>query len=284
MFAITIRNLKIFFRDKTSIFFSLLAVFIIIGLYVLFLGDTLVDDFKALPHADFLISSWVMAGILAVTAVTTTLGAFGIMVDDRSKKIMKDFNSSPIKKSQLTGGYILSSFIIGVIMTIITFILIEIYIVSSGGELLSFINILKILGIILLSVISSSSLVFFIVSFFKSQSAYTTASTVIGTLIGFITGIYIPIGILPESVQFIIKIFPISHAASIFRQIMLIDPINSSFANAPTSAIESFNIEMGTYFQFGDFTTNISTSIIVLIVTTIVFFLLSTLNISRKNK
>lgn len=33
------RNLKLFFRDKSAVFFSLLAVFIIIGLYALFLGD-----------------------------------------------------------------------------------------------------------------------------------------------------------------------------------------------------------------------------------------------------
>jgi len=32
------RNLLIFFRDKAAVFFSLLAVFLIIGLYALFLG------------------------------------------------------------------------------------------------------------------------------------------------------------------------------------------------------------------------------------------------------
>ena len=31
------RNLKLYFRDKVSVFFSLLGVFIIIGLYVIFL-------------------------------------------------------------------------------------------------------------------------------------------------------------------------------------------------------------------------------------------------------
>ncbi|MFR1983726.1 MAG: hypothetical protein ACLS4Z_08430 [Christensenellaceae bacterium] len=33
------RNLLVFFKDKSSVFFSLFAVFIIIGLYALFLGD-----------------------------------------------------------------------------------------------------------------------------------------------------------------------------------------------------------------------------------------------------
>ena len=40
MWAMTKRNLKVFFRDRSSVFFSLLAVFIIIALYAVFLGDT----------------------------------------------------------------------------------------------------------------------------------------------------------------------------------------------------------------------------------------------------
>jgi len=35
MITFALRNLKLFFRDRASVFFSLLAVFIIIGLYVL---------------------------------------------------------------------------------------------------------------------------------------------------------------------------------------------------------------------------------------------------------
>ena len=41
MINFTLRNLRVFFKDKTAVFFSLLAVFVIIGLYVLFLGNVL---------------------------------------------------------------------------------------------------------------------------------------------------------------------------------------------------------------------------------------------------
>jgi|GEM_PF-1324775 len=36
---ITIRNLKLYFRDRLTVFYSLLAVLIVIVLYVLFLAD-----------------------------------------------------------------------------------------------------------------------------------------------------------------------------------------------------------------------------------------------------
>jgi multidrug/hemolysin transport system permease protein len=53
------RNLKLFFRDRTSVFFSLLAVFLIIGLYVLFLGNMMVNNLKSLlaENARFTIDS-----------------------------------------------------------------------------------------------------------------------------------------------------------------------------------------------------------------------------------
>ena len=87
MIAFAKRNLKLFFRDKSSVFFSLLSVLIVLGLYVLFLGDQLVSSMKDVTGANRLMDSWIMAGILAVTPVSTTLGSFGTMVADKAKKI-----------------------------------------------------------------------------------------------------------------------------------------------------------------------------------------------------
>lgn len=46
MGAFISRILKLYFRDKTAVFFSLLSSFIIIGLYILFLGDTYTSEFN----------------------------------------------------------------------------------------------------------------------------------------------------------------------------------------------------------------------------------------------
>lgn len=286
MLNIAQRNLKIFFRDKTAVFFSLLAVFIMIGLYVMFLGDTLANGLKEVAgeSAKSLVNSWIVAGLLTVTSITTTMGAFGIMVEDRSKKMLKDFSASPIKRSTLAGGYIFSSFIIGVIMSIVALILVEVYTLAYSGQLLSLIELFQVLGLIILSVASGSAMVFFLVSFFKSQNAFATAGTVIGTLIGFVTGIYIPIGSLPDAVQFVIKVFPISHSAALFRQVFMEQSLIDTFANAPAEAELTFNKMMGVTYTFGNYTTDAVTSIIVLLATTLLFYGLAILNISRKNK
>jgi len=284
MLNLAYRNLKVFFKDRMSVFFSLLSVFIIIGLYVLFLGDMLSADMGEIEGSRFLMDSWIMAGLLAVASITTTMGAFGIMVEDRAKKNIKDFQSSPLKKHEIAGGYIISSFSIGIIMSLITLVLSEIYIVSSGGSLLSIENFLKVIAVIIISVISSSSLVYFIVSFFSSLNAFATASTIIGTLIGFLTGVYMPIGVLPAPVQSFVKIFPVSHSASLLRQIIMDEPMKASFENAPKEVLIGLKEQLGVTFKYGDTIANPWIHIGVLVLTAIVFYGLAILNLSRKKK
>jgi len=285
MIGFTIRNLKVFFKDKTSVFFSLLSVFIIIGLYAFFLGDVWVESLEAegITNARYLMDSWIMAGLLAVSSFTTTMGAFGTMVDDKTKKISKDFISSPLKRTSIAGGYVLSSFIIGVIMCLITLVLAEVYVLSNGGELMNFITLIKTLGLIILATFTNTSIILFLVSLFKSANAFATASTIVGTLIGFVTGIYLPIGNLPATIQWIIKLFPVSHAAALMRQTMMADAMNLSLAGAPTEVIADFENTMGVTFKFGSSTATPIISIIVLIATAAVFYILAVISLSKKN-
>jgi multidrug/hemolysin transport system permease protein len=284
MSAFASRNIKIFFRDKSTVFFSLLAVFIIIGLYALFLGDVWTNSLSELTGVRFIMDSWITAGLLAVMSVTTTMGAFGVMVDDKVKKLTKDFYSAPVSRSAIAGGYILSAYLVGIIMSLVTLALCEIYIVLNGGELLGLAALLETLGLIVLSTFAGTSLVLFIVSFFKSQNAYAAASTVIGTVIGFLTGIYIPIGSLPSAVQFVVKLFPISHSALLLRNVVMRAPVTLAFENVPAEYAEDFRSTMGMTFTLGGHTVSTAASVLVLLLSGVLFFCLALINLSRKNK
>lgn len=284
MISFLSRNLRVFFRDKSSVFFSLLAVFIIIGLYALFLGDVWNKDLTGVTNARFLMDSWIMAGLLAVTSLTTTMGAFGIMVDDRAKKLIKDFYSAPIKRSAIAAGYVSSAFVIGVILSLVALVLVELYILANGGSLLGGITLLKVFGLILLSTLASTAMVFFLVSFFRSQNAFSVASTIIGTLVGFLTGIYLPLGMLPASVQLVVKCFPISHAVVLLRRVIMEAPLAEAFAGAPTAYRAGFEETMGVTLYWGDQAVSSGISILILLVTAVVFYGLAILNISRKSR
>lgn len=284
MFNFAKRNLKLYFRNKSGVFFSMLGVFIIIGLYLVFLGDTWKNNFEGLPDTDILMNRWLISGILSVSSVTTTMGAFGIMVEDRARKNSKDFYSSPIKRSQIAGGYILSAFTTGLLMTVLTFLLGEIYILASGGTLLPFLTMIKVFGIMLITVLCSSSMVLFMVSFFRSVSTFSTASTIMGTLIGFLTGIYVPLGSLPKSVGWVIKLFPVSHGAALLRQVMMEETIAASFGGAPENIVLEFKRYMGVIFEYGSHTVDYKIHILFLLSVTAVFYGFSILNILKKNK
>jgi len=290
MSALIKRNLLLYFRDKASVFFSLLAVLIIIGLYLLFLGDSWVKSMEDIKNAKVIMDSWIMAGLLAVVSLTTTMGAFGIMVDDRHNGISKDFYSSPVSRLSVTGGYIFSACLVGVIMSVITFIFAQIYILVKGGAMLGFAAILQVLGLIALTCLANTAMVGFVVSSLKSQNAFSTASTIIGTLMGFIAGIYMPIGILPESIQFIIKAVPVAHAGALFRQIMLKVPLDEGFAvQAVNPAVvetarEEFCKTMGIKLYAGETFIKPAYSIAYLALTAVLFFGLTVLVYRRKKK
>lgn len=283
MTGIIKRNLLVFFRDRSSVFFSMLAPFIVIGVYVLFLGNAYSDGFGGMD-VTFMMDRWIMAGLLGVTIISTTMGAFAIMVADRSKNTLKDFYSSPVSRSKLTGGYVISSFIIGFIMTLITFALTEIFIVARGGEVLGLTAFLKTLGILVLTNLCNTAIIFFVVTLLSSENAFATASSIVGTMVGFLTGIYVPIGSLPDAVQWVIKIFPPSHSVSLLRQVMMEKPLAETLAADTEGKLEGIKEELGIVLKVGSHDIPPMVSVLLLVVCGAVFYILSIYSLSRKKK
>lgn len=282
IFTLALRHLKIYFRDKATVFFSLLSVFIIIGLYVLFLGD--LTDQPDIPGYRNMMDQWIMSGVVAVGGFTTTLGAYGIIVDDKSKKIERDFIVSPISPAVRVLAYLLGTIVIGVIMSVITLIFAQVYIFIYGGPFIGILNILKLIGLILLNVICASSILFFIINFVKTSNAFAIISTLVGTLMGFLMGIYVPIGNLPKAVQIVIMCFPPAHAGTLFRNVMMKEQMDKVFAGAPVEKINEMKEFLGVTFKIGDMVIPPYISLLVLVGTTLVFFGLSIIFIRMKKK
>lgn len=284
MNVMTARGIKIFFKNKGGVFFSLLSVIIIFCLFIFFIGDSITSGIDFLDNAQYVMNSWVVAGMLASSSITTSMGAYALMVSDKENKSIKDFYSSPLKRSDIVAGYMCTGLIISIVMSVITFIFGEIYIVINGGNLADFTTIIKVLGVILLSSFSSSAMVCFIVSFVKNMSTYTTISIILGTLIGFLVGAYVCIGDLPTGVQWVIKCFPCAHSAVLFRQLLMADGINSGFSDLSDNVLTKFLNQVGAIFEYGDWKPKMWFHVSVLIVTGILFYLLAIINMSRKAK
>lgn len=276
------RNLKIYFQDKAAVFFSMLSVIIIFALYIFFIGDSISSGLKFLPHPNRLMRAWMLAGMLASASITTSLGAYGVMISDRENKTIKDFYSSPVSRRQIAGGYIITGFIISIIMSIFTLIFGEIYMGMIGGAVLDMDILLKLFGVIVLSAFASSAIASFIISFLKTNSAYSAASMIVGTLIGFLVGAYIPIGNLPENVQWLVKYFPCAHSAVLYRQLLMESSIKENFANQPTAVLKETKEILRVVFVYNGHTASAWMSVVALLITGVVFYLLAVLVLIRK--
>ncbi len=282
MRQLILRNLRVYFRDRLSVFFSLLSVLLTFLLYLLFLGDVWTGNLPDVPGARSMMDAWIMAGLLSISSVTTTMGAISTMVDDKVKKIDKDFSSSPLSRTKLAASYILSAFAVGALMTTLGLVLAEAYIVLNGGELLSMEALLKMFGVILLSVLGSTTFFAFLFSFFKTNASVGTASTLVGTLIGFLAGIYLPIGLLPDAVQGIVKVLPVSHSAVLMRQIMMEQPLNAVFTGAPQEAMDSVLQELGVRVSLNGSVLPAMFSVLLIAAIGVVFFFLSAWRMTKK--
>ena len=285
IFKITNRNIKLYLRNKSAVFFSFLSMIIIIGLFALFLGDMLVQqlmyEYEAEEGVKWLVNAWIMGGIIAVNAVTITIATLSIMVEDKERRYIKDFIVAPIKRSYIVMGYILSSIILGVVLTIISFIAAQLYVLSVGGQLLAFVDIIKIIIGIIFTVLAISSIAFLGFTFINSEKTVSIVSAIVGTLIGFLVGVYVPIGIMPTFIQRAIKFIPITYSAAIFKEIFTREPVKLVFANAPSEVLHEYDVFMGNVLVIGNNQLNYISLLGILFATSVVFFALSVIRVSR---
>ena len=278
------RNMLCYFRDKASVFFSLMAVLIVIMLYLLFLRNLLIDsmttgmEFASADQISNLVDSWVLSGILGIVAVTCSAGSLQCMVDDRITGKDLDFKITPMKPYELATGYILSTFIVGLIMSLITYVIAVAFLLATGC-ILDISTIALCLVLLIPSTLSGSIIVFAMISFLKSQGAFSGFFTVMSTMIGFLTGIYMPMGNLPEGMQFLGTLMPATHMAALFRQNLCSGPMKDVFGTYDTT---EFRHEMGMDLSLGGFDFTPETSILYVIGVTAIFFAISVIIIKKK--
>ncbi|MFH5879170.1 ABC transporter permease [Arthrobacter sp. NA-172] len=281
---LTARNLTLFFRDRMGVFLSLLSAVILFVLYALFLGNLQVENvqekFPAASPNDVqgFVDSWVFAGIVMITTLTTSLSALNIFVEDRTSGRFKDFMVSPVRRGHLVGGYLLSSFVIAVLMSTVILVAGQVYMIVAGHAPTAWGDLFKSFGYICLLSAAFSALSSFIVTFIKSSGAFSSLGTIVGTIIGFLAGAYIPLGTLPSGVTNVINALPFSQAAMLVRG-PLTEQTISTLADGQNQAVSAMDKFYGVDIYVGDFAVTAPMAIATMVVVVIVFAALGMLRI-----
>lgn len=266
VYYMTKRNCLIYIRDRSAVYFSLLSTIIVLALMAVFLGrmhsgdlvdllaryggerDTAADE----KNAAYLIQLWALAGILAVNAVTVTLTVLGAMVRDETGKRLMAFYATPVKRIRLSLGYILSAWLTGTGMCVLTLVLGELYFLEQGYVLLPADSLLRLVCIIALNVFTFSAIGYLFALLVHSDGGWSGLMTVVGTLAGFLGGTYLPLSTLSERLQRILKCLPVLHGASMLRSVCTEEAVAETFQGLPEEAGAVFREKMGITLFWGE--------------------------------
>lgn len=234
--TLTKRNIKVFLRDRVAVFFSFLSVIILMALYILFIGKQYQQGMEMVDAKlrTFLITSQMMGGVLIINTISLSLGIMGNIVNDIDQRLIEGFLVTPVKRYKIILSYFLSSVIVTVTLTMLMWVITILYIGISSGYWFNTLEILSVSGIITLSTFISASVMILVTTVIKSINAFGAVSGVLGTFIGFSTGIYMPLHILGTAMKHFASLLPFTHLAIILKRVMLARPLKLLYESMAT--------------------------------------------------
>ena len=285
------RNILLYFRDRISVFFSLLSTLIVLTLMIAFLGQENIDStiqvlgtglkYEAV-HASSLIIIWTIAGILVVNAVSISMTLVGTMVRDEESGKISAFFVAPVKRGYYVAGYVIAAIIVSFIMCLLTLIIGVIYLGIANGSFIAARDTLEILFALLAIIFSSASFVFLCASFIHTNSAFNGLTTLLGTLIGFFAAIYVPYGNMPQTLKYIIRFLPAFQGASAIREIWMNQELQ--WFHCPSEIKTGYADYMGLTISFGNATLSPHMKILYMFISGLIFLGLATAILSRKRQ
>ena len=274
---LTKRNMLLYFRDKGSVFFSLLSMVIIIALMLLFLGDIYIDNITAMlaelpghdtaddkDNAELFLLAWTIAGIIPINAAMVSLSVLSSIIKDKTTGKSGAINSAPVSRSCVTVSYITAACLASVIICSITLVISEIYFCIKGMATFTLAEHIKLLGMITVNSFTYSAIMFLCAMFINSEGAWSGLGTVVGTLIGFLGGIYLPVDNLSDGLVDFLSCTPVLYGTVMFRKVMTRKITETTFSDAPIQMIEETRRMMG--IDHNAFGNNITLSTCIIIV------------------
>jgi multidrug/hemolysin transport system permease protein len=223
--AVTLRNIKLFFKDKGMFFTSLITPVILLVLYATFLGDVYRDSFTmSLPEGlvisekllDGLVGGQLVSSILSVSCVTVAFCSNFLMVQDKALGTAKDFLVSPVKPSLLALSYYIATIASTLIICFSAAVLCLCY-VAVVGFYMSALDVLLLFIDIILLVLFGTALSSVVNFFLSTQGQISAVGTMVSSCYGFISGAYMPISSFAEGLQRVISFLPGTYGTALLR-------------------------------------------------------------------
>ena len=227
LFALTLRNMKCYFKDKFLFFVSLITPMILLVLFVTFLRGVYIDSIKSIFEQvnftagdeviDGLAGSWLLSSIMAVCSVTVAICSNAVMIQDKIEGPISDLSISPVKGTTISISYFIANFIVTLIVMLCVLAVGSIYL-AIVGWCIPFGDFMMILVDIICAVLFGTLLSGVIESFISTQGGLSALSTLVSSMYGFICGAYMPLSQFAEGMRNIICVLPGTYSVGIVRK------------------------------------------------------------------
>lgn len=255
--ALWLRHLKLFIRNRVQLILLLIMPF-----FYLYLLSTI---FKSVAISNPV--NYVLAGIVIIVVFQTSLNIATATIDDIVSGYMKEVLVSPVKRSQIAIGQILSSTTIATVQGVLI-ILVGYFI---GMTYTSVLTPLAMIGFMIFVGFVFSAFGLFLATSVKNSQTFQILSVAVTTPITFLCGVYVPLSLLPKGLQFLAYFNPMTYATSFFRALSL------EKMSSPTEELIAEQLA----FKFNDFVITPQLSILIVLLFGVLFVLLATFIFSK---
>ena len=267
---LTLRNIKLYFKDKMTFLVSLITPLILLVLFIAFLKSTYEDSILSIIKGfdldqsliDAFTGGWLFSSVLATSCITIAFCS-GMMVIDKINRANIDFMVSPVKKSTLQLSYVLANLFSTFIITFVLLIVGLIYL-ACVGFYITFVDILLIVFGIIITSLFGTILANIIWTFTHSQGVVSGVCTLVSALYGFICGAYMPIRTMGQGMQYFVSLLPGTYATVLFRQGFLNSVLNRMRETLPQGMING--IASGFDVKMSFFGHDVSTLALILVI------------------
>lgn len=246
------RGLKAFVRNKTGLIFTLVFPFFFVYVF----GAIFKNDFIDNPVA------YMLSGVIITTVFESSLNLASSTVDDMVSGFMKEVLVSPAKRIHVAMGQLLSAATVSTLQGILILMIGLFLGIKFTRWTTPFYVLLAMISVGLVF----SGVGLFLATKVRSGQTFQIVKTAITMPLTFISGAYIPLSLLPNTLKYVAYINPMTYATAFFRMIVL------EKQNLPATEL----VKEGLAIDINGFIVTPMMSLVIILAIGLVFLILAT--------
>ena len=175
-----------------------------------------VPDIQSLQTENLNFISYFVPSMLGLSVMQVGIFAAIPLVADREKLILKRLAATPLKRWQLVGSNVLMRLLIALAQTVI---IVAVGTLAFGVEITG--SLLLVAGFVALGAVTFLALGYVIASFASTEDAANGMTSMVQFPMMFLSGAFFQIDAMPDALQTVARIIPLTYLADALRQVMV---------------------------------------------------------------